>query len=528
MAQNSQPGKKKPATRRKKATTASTTTAAKRKTGTRTTKMNDRSATVKSFGGDVAFHDIQFEVGPANGKAGRLVIASFGDVAYRDTIDVNNATARRRYIAALAEKVGVPVEDLPDLDHAICDEADKADAVVGNIVKHIEHDGAGGGKQSQSTLIVELATDAELFHTPDGEAFATVQVGEHHENWLLKTKGFRRWMARRFFQKYKKAPGAQAFQDALAVLEGQALNDGEEHDVYIRLAEHENKIYLDLCNSMWECVEVSENGWRVTSDPPVKFRRTRGMLPLPHPVAGGDITELRRFVNTECEDDWILFLGALLGAMQPKGPFAILVLHGEQGSAKSTLARVMRSIIDPNKAGLRSQPRDERDLVIAASNSWYLVLDNLSWLPPWLSDSLCRLATGGGFATRELYTDTDEALFDSKRPIVLNGIEELASRGDLLDRGIILYLSEILPENRRSERDLWADFESARPGILGALLDAVAASLRNLPTTHLPGLPRMADFAQWVVAGERALGLSDGSFMRVKWPWLSRPVNAIS
>jgi hypothetical protein len=110
--------------------------------------------------------------------------------------------------------------------------------------------------------------------------------------------------------------------------------------------------------------------------------------------------------------------------------------------------RVLRALVDPNTAALRTTPRDERDLVIAANNGWLMALDNLSHLPDWLSDALCRLATGNGFATRELYTDAEEAIFATQRPIVKNGIEELATRGDLLDRSIVLYLPTIAEDQR--------------------------------------------------------------------------------
>src|SRR5262249_20593555 len=153
------------------------------------------------------------------------------------------------------------------------------------------------------------------------------------------------------------------------------------------------------------------------------------------------------------------------------GPYAVLILTGEQGAAKSTMARLLRWLIDPNAAPLRSQPRDGRDLVIAARNSWVLAFDNLSYLPIWLSDCLCRLATGGGFATRELYTDADEVIFDSQRWVILTSIEDVASRGDLLDRAVILRLPAIPEEKRRTEAAFWVAADAARPAILGALLD---------------------------------------------------------
>src|SRR5262249_24755294 len=160
----------------------------------------------------------------------------------------------------------------------------------------------------------------------------------------------------------------------------------------------------------WSAIRVSRAGWSVVKTPPVRFRRARGMLSLPYPVLGSDVSELRDFLNVE-DDAFGLALAWLVAACLPAGPYPVLVLLGRQGSAKSSMARILRRLIDPNKCLLRSQPKDERDLAIAANNGWMIALDNLSDLPAWLSDALCRLATGGGFSTRQLYTDEDEKLF---------------------------------------------------------------------------------------------------------------------
>src|SRR5262245_64966627 len=114
---------------------------------------------------------------------------------------------------------------------------------------------------------------------------------------------------------------------------------------------------------------------------------------------------------------------------------------GEQGSAKSTFATILRSLVDPNTAPLRSFPREDRDLFIAASNGWIVGYDNVSRVPPWLSDALCRLATGGGFSTRKLYTDDEEQLFNAQRPTILNGIEDFIDRPDLDSGTIVLKLA---------------------------------------------------------------------------------------
>jgi hypothetical protein len=236
------------------------------------------------------------------------------------------------------------------------------------------------------------------------------------------------------------------------------------------------------------------------------------MLPLPEPRAGS-IEELRPFLNLADENSFILIVAWLVGALRPKGPYPILVLNGEQGSAKSTVSRLLRSVIDPSASCFRSYPRTERDVVISASNSWVLIFDNLSSLQPWFSDALCRISTGGGYATRELYKDKDETLFTDTRPIILNGITDIVHRHDLSDRCIFITLPPIKDEARRTEEQMNRKFDEARPGILGGLLDAVSTALKNYKSVTLPSLPRMADFAKWIVAAEPSLPWPPGAFL---------------
>ena len=245
--------------------------------------------------------------------------------------------------------------------------------------------------------------------------------------------------------------------------------------------------------------------------PPVRFRRSAGMLPLPIPVAGGSIDELRPFLNVRSDNEFSLAVSWVLAALRDRGPYPVLALFGEHGTAKSTFANILRSLIDPNTLPLRTLSRDDRDLFIAANNGHVLGFDNISFLADWISDTLCRLSTGGGFATRQLYTDQDEVLLDAIRPVILNGIEEVVNRPDLADRAIFLTLEPIPDDKRRLETELWAAFEAVRPRILGALLDAVALGLERLPEIRLERLPRMADFAIWATACETALRHQDGT-----------------
>jgi hypothetical protein len=190
----------------------------------------------------------------------------------------------------------------------------------------------------------------------------------------------------------------------------------------------------------------------------------------------------------------------------------VLALSGEQGSAKSTFATLLRCLIDPNVASLRSLPREERDLAISANNAHVLAFDNISHLSPWISDALCRVATGAGFATRQLYTDTDEILLDGSRPVILTGIVDVVTRGDLADRAQAIKLEPIEEIRRRSEREFMTAFVAAAPGILGALLAGMVRGVRELPRINLRSRPRLADFAEWAAACEGAFW-EPGTFM---------------
>jgi hypothetical protein len=232
---------------------------------------------------------------------------------------------------------------------------------------------------------------------------------------------------------------------------------------------------------------------------------------------GGSVQILQPFLNLSNENDFVLIVAWLLAALRPGGPYPLLAVSGEQGSAKTVLSKLLRALVDPNIAPVRALPREERELMIAANNDHLLAFDNLSGLPPWLSDALCRIASGGSFAVRQLYTDDEEVLFQAARPTVLNGIQDVVGRADLADRAIFLSLGPIGEEQRRSEAELCREFERARPAILGALLDATAHGLWAVDSVSCHQLPRMADFALWATACETALWPA-GTFTRAYAP----------
>jgi hypothetical protein len=357
-----------------------------------------------------------------------------------------------------------------------------------------------GGNRTQAQLLIEIASSdgVELYHAPDGTTFADVYVNDHRETWPLKSKGFQRWLRREFYQRTSGAPNGEAMSAAMGVIEARAQFDGIKRPVYLRVAAHGGLIYVDIGDESWCAIEIDAEGWRIVSTPPARFRRTPDMQPLPTPRLGGDINELKKHLNLSDDDAFMLAVGWLLSALRGRGPYPILALNGEQGTGKSTAATMLRRLVDPHAAQLRALPRDLRDLAIAANSSHVLAFDNLSGIPADVADALCRLSTGGGFATRALYSDDEERVFDGQRPIVMTSITDVATRPDLADRTLIGLLGTIAERERKTEREIWAAFDAAAPHILGALLDAISFGLKRESSVRLNRLPRMADHATWV------------------------------
>jgi len=360
-----------------------------------------------------------------------------------------------------------------------------------------------------TSLMIEIANkECKLTHD-GGVPYATVTIPVRR---TVRIDGsqFKQWISHQLYTAHNIAPSDTTLTEGVRLIAASARFKGEEKPVHVRIAGVAKGLYIDLGDEQQTVVLVSRHRWTVVEEPNVLFRRPTGIEQIPRPTAG-NVDMLRPFINC-CDETFVLIVGWLIAAMRPSGPYPILLLTGEQGSAKSTTARILRSLIDPNAAALRSIPKNEQDLAIACSNSRVQAFDNLSDVKPWLSDALCRIATGGGFAARTHYTNDEETLFDFQRPIIITSIADVASRSDLLDRSIMVRLNQISENSRKTEAEINAAFDDAKPAILGGILDAVSSAFRHLDDTHLDILPRMADAAVWVQAAEHALPWDVGEF----------------
>lgn len=390
---------------------------------------------------------------------------------------------------------------------------DEAAADQGKKSSGQDSGGSTRGPRQRDALIAAADT-AELWHSPEMVAFATVPINGHKEHYRLDSAGFKRWIAGRFYEATGNAPAGQMLADALRVLEVRAIEEGPKHSPAYRTAWQDGCSWLDLCDADWRAVKISSSGWEVVVEPSVKFVRTETMAALPAPEPGYLLEELRGFVNAE-DDDYHLIVAWLVGSLWGRATaYPVLALGGEQGSGKTTMARLLRSLVDPSAVSALALPKDERDLFTMAMSGHVLSFDNVSKVEAWFSDAVCRLATGAGFLTRKLHSDSDPFWFHGSRPCILNGIPSLTDRADLAERALTVRLLRIDETTRESEDDWWVSWEAARPKILGALLDAISAAVRKYDSIKLDRMPRMAAFAKVMAATEEALGWPVGTFMQ--------------
>ena len=388
----------------------------------------------------------------------------------------------------------------------------KAGGRVGVLDRAIDEkdDDDDGHEPSHKDILLSFTKNLKLFHWEE-QAYADVHQGGCRITYDVEGKRFENWLRKHFYETTQDAPDPKSLQNALSTLKAKALFGGPEREVFLRVAAVDRTIYIDLGGDDWSAVEVDKRGWRLTKKAPVRFRRASGMRALASPKKRGDINDFRPFLNVKSHDDYVLIVSWILSCLSGRGPFPVLVLMGEQGVAKSTTSRLLRSLIDPNKASTRSMSREDRDLHIAANNAYVISFDNVSRIKDWLSDSLSSLATGSSFSTRKLRTDGDEILFEATRPIILNGIGDIVNRPDLAQRALFIRLQPIPKNQRRTERSLLKEFEEKRSSIFGALLDALVVGLNNVDKINPTYLERMAEFSEFGLACESALW-TEGTF----------------
>ena len=259
--------------------------------------------------------------------------------------------------------------------------------------------------------LLEIGQTAKYFHTADKVAYADIWIEGNRHTYAVRSKAYRLWMSGEYLNREGKGISSQILQDTLNTIEAISIFQGETHQVHLRTAEHDGKIYLDLGTPDWKAVEIDATGWRIVLEPPIRFWRPESLLPLPYPVEGGNLDELKEFINVD-RSSWILLITFLLFCFCPNKTYPVLVISAHRGSGKTAAAEILKGLIDPGKAPLIKLQGDTHKLAVAAARRLLMVYDNVGHISADQSDDICRMATNFGYSTRTLHTTDEETTFD--------------------------------------------------------------------------------------------------------------------
>lgn len=368
--------------------------------------------------------------------------------------------------------------------------------------------GEPASEEKTATLAIQiinlcLQQGAEVFRWEDRAYLSIPTTNGGCLTQLMRSRAAERWIRHIWYISEGRSCGPMVLNEVIATLETKAFADGQSFPVWNRVGLFEENIFVDLGREDALLIKISEAGWEPVYEPRVKFRRPDGFRELPLPKAPGDLRALQSLLGLS-EDVFYSTIAFMISSMAPKGPYFGLIIEGEMGSGKSVLASTLKALLDPSDADRLSLPTSDRDLAIHANQFRLLSYDNASGIKSTISDALCIVATGGGLATRKLYTDDELAVLKASRPFMLNGISGYARRPDLIERAIYVHLERVPKEQRKEERVLALEFSEQSPSILAGLYDAISVGSRNIKKGINPTGLRMADAASRIMASEEA------------------------
>lgn len=384
-----------------------------------------------------------------------------------------------------------------------------------------DEQGRPAGRESQASKLLALVEgdpSIKVFRIPAGESFVVFPRATSIRELIAETvplnsEPFATFLRRRYRAAHRSLCGSESISTVTSYLAGDAVT---EPAVFVRVAHHGGNIYVDLADEQRQVVEISAHGWHIISSDscPVHFWHPAGMLALPMPERGGSLNCLDNYMNLSVngQSDSSLLERVILYLLSTfvDGPLIVLEIVGEKGSAKTTQAKIIRKLLDPNEADVMSPPTEDRDLGLACRNQWIVAIDNASKLSAARSDMHCRISTGAAWRERQLNTNGGEFMYKFRRPQIITSIRDVITKPDLTDRKLKLKLSQIPKERRRTERAILFALDIELPRIIGALFDLLSGTLHELPNVNAKELPRMADAAEFLLAAEKHLRWDEG------------------
>ena len=266
------------------------------------------------------------------------------------------------------------------------------------------------------------------------------------------------------------------------------------------------------------CIKITKGkGWKIVENQiEVLFRRYNHQIPQIEPSQDYDPKVLDNFINSlniKNENHKILIKVWIVSLLIPSISHPMFLPYGPPGSAKSTLQKKIKMLIDPSQLDLLSIHNDKTEFVQQISHNYICFYDNMKYVPRWLPDEACRAATGAALSKRKLYTDDEDQLYKYKRILGFTGINVIFTEEDALDRTLKIELDRIEREKRIPDEKIEEELKQQIPGLLGYIFDVLSKALEIKNSIILDNLPRMADFAEWGEAIAKVLGYKPLQFM---------------
>lgn len=400
--------------------------------------------------------------------------------------------------------------------------SERANEIMRSISSNL---GASGDKKEADkvTAVVNwVIENSDLYHDELGDGYVHMSMSDFLALLPIRSKIFQNYIRYMSYKLFERPLNDEQLKTVVDILEAKAVHEHPEIKLFVRVgADSEGNIWYDLCDERWRAVKITPEGWEVVENPPPIFRRYATMGSQVMPEKDGDLFLLLKFLNLpegengELSDEQVLVLMDVVLKFVPEIAHAVLVVHGVHGSTKTTLFRLIRLVVDPSavKDQVLTLADSERELAQQLAHNWCAFYDNVSRLPQWASDMLSRAATGGGFTKRKLYTDEEDVVFNIRRCVGVNGINLVVTKPDLLDRALIIELPEIDEGRRKTEEEIFSEFEKVRPKILGGIFDAISKAMKIKSSIRLEANFRLADYCNWGCAVAEAIGIGAKRFL---------------
>ncbi|UOQ43775.1 hypothetical protein MUN89_18115 [Halobacillus salinarum] len=328
----------------------------------------------------------------------------------------------------------------------------------------------------------------------------------------LRSTSFKNWLMYMFNQENNSFLEVNALNQTLNQLEAlYSFKLTERHSIASRVGHHDNKIYINLNDEEGNKIEISTSGWKVTRNSPLIFQmdNNNSSMPLPKGRNPKDLLRLRHYLGLD-EKEFMLVISFLLSVYMPTDKYPVLYFQGGESTAKTFRTKLIKLLLDPSKTTELTIPKSEQNLFAQARGQHLVTFDNVSQISRNQADWLCKLSTTSSFSTRKLFSDLEGVYYSLVRPIVLNSIEELTDKNDLLSRMIYIKLPKL--KDLKSSSELMKSLNEETPYILGGLFSILSHALKKFPSSEIKTSSRFIDFIRWITCCEEQLGLPSNYF----------------